>query len=38
MVPRMADDYFALPVNDRAEILNGLAPVIGRRAEILEKG
>lgn len=36
-MPRMADDYFALSANDRAEILNGVAPLIGRRAEILEK-
>ncbi|MCC4595425.1 nucleotidyl transferase AbiEii/AbiGii toxin family protein [Xanthomonas campestris pv. phormiicola] len=29
--------YFDLPGEEQAELLNGLAPVLGRRAEILEK-
>ncbi|EPA95366.1 nucleotidyl transferase AbiEii/AbiGii toxin family protein [Pseudomonas mandelii] len=36
----MADSperYFELPLAEQAELLNGLAPVLGRRAEILEK-
>lgn len=38
---RMADmhreNYFDLPVSDQADVLQSLAPVMGRRAEILEK-
>lgn len=29
--------YFDLPLQDQADLLHGLAPVLGRRAEILEK-
>lgn len=29
--------YFDLPLAEQAELLNGLAPALGRRAEILEK-
>lgn len=29
--------YFDLPLAEQAEVLHGLAPVLGRRAEILEK-
>jgi len=31
------ESYFDLPVSDQAELLQSLAPVVGRRAEILEK-
>lgn len=31
------EHYFELPVSDRADVLQSLAPVMGRRAEILEK-
>jgi len=32
-----AGRYFDLPLTDQAELLHGLAPILGRRAEILEK-
>jgi len=32
-----AGRYFDLPLADQAELLHGLAPILGRRAEILEK-
>ncbi|MBB0025228.1 MULTISPECIES: nucleotidyl transferase AbiEii/AbiGii toxin family protein [Burkholderiaceae] len=32
-----SQDYFDLPLAEQAELLLGLAPVLGRRAEILEK-
>ena len=31
------ESYFDLPVSDQADVLQSLAPVMGRRAEILEK-
>ncbi|PJC22741.1 MAG: nucleotidyl transferase AbiEii/AbiGii toxin family protein, partial [Comamonadaceae bacterium CG_4_9_14_0_8_um_filter_57_21] len=31
------EHYFDLPVSDQADLLQSLAPVMGRRAEILEK-
>ncbi|NVZ11271.1 nucleotidyl transferase AbiEii/AbiGii toxin family protein [Allochromatium humboldtianum] len=31
------EHYFDLPVSDQADVLQSLAPVMGRRAEILEK-
>ena len=31
------ESYFDLPVSDQADLLQSLAPVMGRRAEILEK-
>lgn len=31
------EHYFELPVSDQADLLQSLAPVMGRRAEILEK-
>ena len=31
------DDYFDLSLSDQAELLQSLAPIMGRRAEILEK-
>jgi len=31
------EHYFDLPVSDQADLLLSLAPVMGRRAEILEK-
>lgn len=33
----MSDRFFDLPPADQAELLHGLAPILGRRAEILEK-
>jgi len=33
----MAERFFDLPIVEQAELLHSLAPVIGRRAEILEK-
>jgi len=29
--------YFDLPLSEQAKLLHGLVPVLGRRAEILEK-
>jgi len=39
MHPTMAEPvrYFDLPASEQAKLLHGLAPVMGRRAEILEK-
>ena len=34
-IPR--EHYFDLPRSDQADVLQSLAPVMGRRAEILEK-
>ena len=34
-IPR--EHYFDLPISDQADLLQSLAPVMGRRAEILEK-
>lgn len=31
------ENYFDLPISDQADLLQSLAPVMGRRAEILEK-
>lgn len=33
----MAEHYFELSLTEQAELLQNLAPIIGRRAEILEK-
>ena len=37
MVDIQREHYFDLPVSDKADVLQSLAPVMGRRAEILEK-
>lgn len=36
-MPESAEHYFDLSLAEQAELLHGLAPVLGRRAEILEK-
>ena len=36
-MPDSVARYFELPASGQAELLNGLAPILGRRAEILEK-
>lgn len=36
-MPESTERYFDLPLAEQAELLHGLAPVLGRRAEILEK-
>lgn len=37
MVEHRRERYFDLPIGDQADLLRGLAPMLGRRAEILEK-
>lgn len=37
MAEMAQESYFDLPVSDQADVLQSLAPVMGRRAEILEK-
>ena len=36
-MPESMAHYFDLSLAEQAELLHGLAPVLGRRAEILEK-
>ncbi|MDS1140790.1 nucleotidyl transferase AbiEii/AbiGii toxin family protein [Pusillimonas sp. SM2304] len=36
-MPESTEHYFDLSLAEQAELLHGLAPVLGRRAEILEK-
>jgi predicted nucleotidyltransferase component of viral defense system len=36
-MPESTQHYFKLSLTEQAELLHGLAPVLGRRAEILEK-
>jgi hypothetical protein len=37
MTDDLRERYFDLPASDQADLLQSLAPVMGRRAEILEK-
>lgn len=37
MAEIQSEHYFGLPLSDQADLLQSLAPVMGRRAEILEK-
>lgn len=37
MTDIQGEHYFDLPISDQADLLQSLAPVLGRRAEILEK-
>lgn len=37
-VTEFGECYFDLPRHEQAALLHGLAPMLGRRAEILEKG